>query len=236
MRIAKAGFPQGVRAQKLSGGVTLITLPLPRRPRASVLFKTYANILTAGEKAAFSRITSPRRRVSYIAGRVLIRAALSCYSGVSARNITPEYAAGGKPSARGAGGAAFSLAHTDGLAALALRRGGAVGVDAEPAQRRMPLRLPESRYLHSLERNILTELSCQKEQARVFTRIWIAKEALLKMTGDGLAYGAGRFAALPDGRNGTIFSGDMPARAGTPPAAVLTYRRGVAIMTVYVRS
>ena len=102
-------------------------------------------------------------------------------------------APGGKPFLPGLPGVHFSLSHCPGLA-VCLVAGVPCGVDAEAFRTPPPRTL--RRALSPAERRTVSE-SPRPEEA--FFRIWTAKEAFVKATGDGLPAGSRALAALPGG-------------------------------------
>ncbi|MBV9076985.1 MAG: 4'-phosphopantetheinyl transferase superfamily protein, partial [Methylobacteriaceae bacterium] len=99
-----------------------------------------------------------------------------------------------------------------GVLAAAAAGSGRVGVDVELVE---PAREPPWNVLHAAERAALDPLP-PAERARLFARIWSAKEAYLKALGTGLARELSSFAALSE-QNGAlqIFDGALQARVAT---------------------
>jgi 4'-phosphopantetheinyl transferase len=81
----------------------------------------------------------------------------------------------------------FNLAHTRGLAVMAVARAPLVGVDVEALAGRAPLSVAP-RYFSPREVAALQALP-EQDQPRQFLRLWTLKEAYLKAMGEGLAGG-----------------------------------------------
>ena len=79
----------------------------------------------------------------------------------------------------------FSLSHTRGLAACAVGRPYALGIDAEAWRTPAPIELA-SRYFAPTEVRLLIARA-PAERPSTFYRLWTLKEAYLKATGQGLA-------------------------------------------------
>jgi 4'-phosphopantetheinyl transferase len=141
-------------------------------------------LLDAHERERLARFRRPGDRARYLAAHALARLVLGG-PGRAAAALTFDRtcrcgAAHGKPVLPG--GPGFSLSHAGELVGVAVRPGGAVGLDVE--QVRDLADLPAmAAHVHS-----------PSERARgaapdraAFFRTWTRKEALLKATGDGLA-------------------------------------------------
>lgn len=121
------------------------------------------------------------RRLSHIALRILLEIA----SGPAIRGQPFSLSPSGKPSLSGSD-LSFSLAHTRGLAAIAVGRSGPIGVDIE---RLRPVRVPQARRGPiEAEAMILASgepLSAVDPDARFLTA-WVRIEAAAKAHGSGV--------------------------------------------------
>ena len=79
------------------------------------------------------------------------------------------------------GGPEFNLAHTEGCCVVAVSRG-AVGVDIERMDRRVRFGELAERFYYSWERERVKRLGVLE-----FLRIWVVKEAVIKLAGESLA-------------------------------------------------
>lgn len=88
----------------------------------------------------------------------------------------------------------FNLSHSKGLALLAVRWGGEVGVDVEtfqPAQRMTPI---FNRFASALEKAAFAAaLEKGNDSGRLLTAWWVGKEAFVKAVGRGLSLPFARF-------------------------------------------
>jgi 4'-phosphopantetheinyl transferase len=93
---------------------------------------------------------------------------------------------GGKPHF-GRKGLSFSLSHTEGRVLAAFARF-SVGLDMEKEGRSVPVKKIARRCFHASERLALE--SCSNEiRQKVFLRMWVRKEAAVKLAGEGIASG-----------------------------------------------
>ena len=128
------------------------------------------------------------------------------------------YAPGGKPFIAPAADDPrppyMSLTHTRALIACAVCRA-PVGLDAEPAERAVPEALAR-RILSAAERARCAALP-EGARAAFLLDIWVAKEAHLKRTGEGLAGGMARLTVAPGGR---VLAGDGRPLGHVRPVAL----------------
>lgn len=146
------------------------------------------------ERAARFRRDEDRRR--FAASRVSLRRLLARYVGAPARSLRFATrcvhcgADHGKPRLERAAGAPdvrFSTSHSGGLVAHAFALGREVGLDVESSSSGVAWREVSGRFFSEEERARLA--SCEDEAAarRLFLLMWTRKEALLKLSGLGLA-------------------------------------------------
>ena len=136
------------------------------------------------------------------------------------------YAPGGKPFIAPAADDPrppyMSLTHTRALIACAVCRA-PVGLDAEPAERAVPEALAR-RILSAAERARCAALP-EGARAAFLLDVWVAKEAHLKRTGEGLAGGMARLTVAPGGR---VLAGDGRPLGHVRPVALPGARAAVA--------
>jgi 4'-phosphopantetheinyl transferase len=152
-------------------------------------------LLDASEKAHADRFRVPADRDAYIAAHALLRATLSRHASIAPAEWRFRTAEGGKPmldAGRAPPGVHISLSHTRGLAACAVGRPFALGIDAEAWREPLPIEIAE-RYFAPAETRLVAELA-PEERASAFYRLWTLKEAYLKATGQGLAVALDSFA------------------------------------------
>ena len=147
-------------------------------------------VLSADEQARADRFRRPADRTRFAASHAALRHILAAYlpDGPHPSALRFRVAEQGKPHlvvSSGAPDLRFSLAHSGGLALVAVALGREVGVDVE-LERALPdvLRLA-SRVAAAHEQEALRLLD-ERAQARAFFELWVAKEAVLKARGTGL--------------------------------------------------
>lgn len=122
----------------------------------------------------------------------------------------------GKPALRESGGLAFNLTHCAHAAIVAIADGVEIGVDVEPVGgRARPYAALARRYFCPEEADYVAAQPPESMQ-KAFVDLWTAKEAVLKATGRGIAFGLDRlrFATGADGV-GALAAIDAPAAPAT---------------------
>ena len=155
-------------------------------------------VLSDDECARMARFKFEADQVRYLVCRAWMRRVLGWHLGRAPRLVRFDYGEREKPlSADNPDELTFNLSHTAGLAALAVARGPAVGVDVE---RLRPINYDFMAY--TLTEAELASLAHLKGAARTrgFLRIWTAKEAFIKATGEGFFRSLSSFEvrALPE--------------------------------------
>ncbi|UGB38082.1 4'-phosphopantetheinyl transferase family protein [Frateuria soli] len=126
-------------------------------------------------------------------GRAPLVALLAGYLGVTAGAIRLVEGPHGRPQlvAAGAGTLDFNWSHSGDCALVALGRGIVPGIDVERRRPRPRALALARRYFHPVEATWLAaQPTDQRDEA--FLALWTAKEAVLKATGRGLAFGLQR--------------------------------------------
>jgi 4'-phosphopantetheinyl transferase len=145
-------------------------------------------MLDASEQARADRFHVAIDRDSYISAHALLRVTLSRMAGIASADLRFLTAKNGKPSldpSQALPELQFSLTHTRGLAACAVGRSHALGIDAEAWSVPAPIDLA-ARYFAPTEALLVAK---QEPAGRpsTFYRLWTLKEAYLKAIGHGLA-------------------------------------------------
>jgi phosphopantetheinyl transferase len=180
---------------RVAGPVAACRLELPPDSDGGVSWESLAHfVLGQEERPQWDRLTAPKRRREWLAGRVAakdaIRRLLLATRGVSIFPadiaIVPE--ANGRPRAEGKAlsglGLSISIAHTDGVAvAIAAALEGGVGIDVERVDRR---RGEYERAAFSADEVRLLGPETDLERRERSLRLWCAKEAVAKALGRGL--------------------------------------------------
>ncbi|MEU6862346.1 4'-phosphopantetheinyl transferase superfamily protein [Streptomyces sp. NPDC046876] len=147
-------------------------------------------------------------RYRFVTSRMIIK-----YTAAAALRTDPAafdlaYKLGGRPFIRGLDQIDISLSHTDDLIAVGVSRTGRIGVDVEPADRRMSFELLRGHMCTPAEHEELERMS-QDRQASELLRLWTLKEAYTKALGQGLQLGFTEFGF-------GLESGGLIAPDGTP--------------------
>jgi 4'-phosphopantetheinyl transferase len=147
-----------------------------------------AATLCPEEQARARRFHFERDRNRFVVARGSLRLLLGRYLRVSPSEIIFDYSARGKPSlanTSGRGSVHFNLAHSGGLALIAVMRVAELGVDVEQSRLVEDAGAIAQRFFSARESAILRSLAPPEMQA-VFFNLWTRKEAWLKATGEGI--------------------------------------------------
>ncbi|MEU5095330.1 4'-phosphopantetheinyl transferase superfamily protein [Streptomyces sp. NPDC020996] len=167
----------------------------------------------------YLELTHPQVRGRFAASRVLLKFAAAAALGVPPESVEIGYGLTGRPFLRGYDGVHVSLSHTDGLLLVGLAADGAIGVDAEPAERIL--------YGPGLDRHLCTPFELDRVEALPLAernpavlRLWTLKEAYSKALGLGLRFRFTDFGFTPDRAPRAVLRPD-----GTPaPVGSWTFR------------
>jgi 4'-phosphopantetheinyl transferase len=148
-------------------------------------------LLSEDELARAARQASAQLRGQFIVGRARLRQILARYLAMPPEALRFSYGRHGKPLlSQHRPALSFNLSHSGDLAALAVSRCGAIGIDVEQLR---PVGTDISlRFFTESEKAILARLSGQR-WLEAFYRCWTRKEALLKAIGTGLTGGLAVF-------------------------------------------
>ncbi len=183
------------------------------------LIESAQSILEAGEIARSERFRFSQHRQLFLASRLLLRTTLSRYAEIAPgawRFAANEH---GKPRAvpqAGVPAPAFNLAHTAGIAVVAVGGRAYVGVDAENRDRRVRARRLVERFFAPEETTELRNLSSADLRER-FVLYWTLKEAYIKALGLGLAQPLDSFSFR--------LTGERPCRIDFSPAPTQDQRK-----------
>ncbi len=146
--------------------------------------------LSSAEAERAARFRFERDRDRFVAGRGLLRRLLGRYLQTDPQAVEFTYSAEGKPALAGAfaaSGLHFNLAHSEGLALLAVTRAGPVGIDVERIRALSDAAELVSRFFSARE-SAAFRLLPEDQKPAAFFSLWTRKEAWLKATGEGLAH------------------------------------------------
>ncbi len=160
------------------------------------LIETYVSWLDDQELSRYGRFRFPQHRREYLVAHALLRSCLSRYDERQPwewRFATNAY---GRPEIqveRGVPALQFNLSHTAGLAACAVTRSAAVGVDVEQTTREGALVEVAKASFAPPELAALEHLGGRAWRDRFFD-LWTLKEAYVKARGLGLSLPLQQFA------------------------------------------
>lgn len=153
------------------------------------------DVLAPDERSRAARFRQAKDRSASIVGRSLLRTLLGRYLGVAPQSLAFVYNAHGRPelpAAPEAGRLRFNLSHSGSLVLLAFARERQVGIDVERPGRPLHFESIAGRFFSAAETAALFALP-EPERRAAFFRCWTRKEAFIKGTGHGIAYGLDRF-------------------------------------------
>jgi 4'-phosphopantetheinyl transferase len=162
----------------------------------------FAVMLSPEEQTRTARFHFERDRNRFAVGRGWLRQLLGQYLSAPPDRIKFEYGARGKPSLSPSATSSllhFNLAHSGGLAVLALTRLCPVGIDVEQIRPLNDVDAIAERFFSPRE-NISLQAVAAAQKTSAFFHLWTRKEAWLKATGEGIGESLNRVEVsfLPD--------------------------------------
>ena len=149
----------------------------------------YAELLTPDESARAARFYFERHQNRYVVGRGVLRTLLGAYLHLAPETIRFAYGPQGKPDLSHNfpdSDLCFNLAHSEGLALVAVTRSASIGVDVERVRRLPEFNELVNRFFSPRESELFAKVP-EAEKPQAFFNLWTRKEAWLKATGDGIA-------------------------------------------------
>ena len=179
--------PQDLLNGLMPGTVHVWRAPLDDSPGRASRYRSY---LSADELIRADRFRTPHPQYQFVVTRGILRMLLSRYVGIPPAQLHFETQAQGKPFLMAASSfpIQFNVAHTRGMALIALTTQHAVGIDVEWIDRKVQDRDIAERYFSSGESAYLASLKPTLRTHQFFW-YWTAKEAYLKMQGKGISEG-----------------------------------------------
>ncbi|MFJ3173981.1 4'-phosphopantetheinyl transferase family protein [Streptomyces roseus] len=162
----------------------------------------------------YRHTTDPTIRFRFVASRLAVRYTAAAALGTDPAKLDLSYKPGGRPYLRGLDQIDLSLTHTDELIAVGISRNGRIGIDTEPADRRLAFSLLQNQVCTEAERAELAALP-EAEQSAGMLRLWTLKEAYTKALGQGLRMGFSEFGFATGGARATPATPAMHATGGT---------------------
>jgi 4'-phosphopantetheinyl transferase len=151
--------------------------------------------LTESEISFSERYVSPDSKAAYLKGRFGVRAFASLYASLAPSDVKIEISKSGKPFFANIEDLHFNISHSGSEVAIAFSTK-PVGFDMELLDRKRDFRAIADRFFTNEESSEVK--SAEEYGNELFVRIWTAKEAMLKLSGEGLAGGLNRAMALSE--------------------------------------
>jgi 4'-phosphopantetheinyl transferase len=175
----------------------------------------WQSTLPDDERARASRFVRVADRSAFIVSHGVMRALLAGYCGVAAEALTFVQPHGGKPSIAHpqAAGIRFSLAHSGRGAMLAVCKEREVGVDLEALRDTVDVAALSRQFFGATEHAAIVAQPASR-QIEAFVRYWVAKEAVVKAAGTGMATALSSFAIVfaDDGESARVEWDDSAAK------------------------
>ncbi len=173
------------------------------------------DVLSPAERAAAERFRRPADAVGSAATRAVLRRLLGAELGLPPEALVFVRSDRGRPSLSGPGRPPldFNVSHGGGHALIAWSRLRRVGVDVEPHGAGRDWQRLAGLVLGAEDaRRIAAEADPGVRDAR-FLDVWVAKEALLKAEGRGIADGLSAFSVLSEPSRAPCIAGEDPLAA-----------------------
>jgi len=142
-------------------------------------------ILGDAERTRANRFRYDLHRERYVRAHGQLRMILAHYLGQPDGAISIETKKGGKPYVA-SGDLHFNMSHSADTAVYGISRAGHIGIDVELFDRRVEVDELSAHYYTGAEQEILSAMG-SVERHKAFFWLWTAKEARMKLTGEGLA-------------------------------------------------
>ena len=149
--------------------------------------------LTESEMSFSEKYSSPDSKAAYLKGRFGVRSFASLYASLAPSDVKIEISKSGKPFFTNIEDLHFNISHSGSEVAIAFSTK-PVGFDMELLDRKRDFRAIANRFFTNQESNEVK--SAEEYGNELFVRIWTSKEAILKLSGEGLAGGLNRAMAL----------------------------------------
>jgi phosphopantetheinyl transferase len=165
----------------------------------------YEHYLDSAELLRYERILNPEVRASYSCAQGGLRRLAGIYLQRPPEQVAMRRLARGKPYVAGA--PEFNLSHTSGRTIAAFSPE-AIGIDVESAGRGVHAGELATRFFFQEETARIMNVA-EAERKLTFIRYWVCKEAMVKLSGDGIYHGL-RYARVDlaaDGRSRGTYQG-----------------------------
>ena len=137
-------------------------------------------------------------RNRYIASRSILRLILEKYLNINPHLIEFQYGDKGKPriiQSQNKDNIEFNISHSNELSLYGITKKYSIGIDVEYWRKISDIEAIAKRFFVSKEFNLIKTAS-ENEKLELFCKLWTAKEAYLKCTGEGIAGGLDKFEVI----------------------------------------
>lgn len=142
--------------------------------------------LTPLEQARAERFRFDLHRNRYVRAHGHVRHILAAYMDVAPSEITLQTGPRGKPFIS-SHDLYFNMSHSADTAVYAVTQSGEIGIDVEMFDRKVEIDDLSRHYYTKAEQGALAALTEAASRRELFFWLWTAKEARMKVTGEGLA-------------------------------------------------
>jgi 4'-phosphopantetheinyl transferase len=159
--------------------------------------ETLAETLNPDEQSRAARFKVNHARDQFVVSHAFLRMILGKYLQAAPQQLTFRLGPQGKPELAKPAALHFNLSHTNSLAAVAVTRAAAIGVDVERVRENVDSVQLAERYFSKREADWVRAHPVSRRAAGFFS-CWTAKEAYIKAIGGGLSIALDGFAIVPD--------------------------------------
>jgi 4'-phosphopantetheinyl transferase len=187
--------------------------------------------LSPEESGRANRFKSEQQRRQFVVAHGVLRMVLSRYGDCGPRELSFQNMPSGKPMLQGTDASAnairFNLSHSHGRALIAVSKEREVGVDLEKIRTDRDVTALAGRFFSPQEHALIIRAGLGQRH-RTFSRIWVAKEAMLKARGSGLTFPLDRhrIELSEDGTTCHLISEDIPPDSAPPAIRFLPLEDG----------
>jgi 4'-phosphopantetheinyl transferase len=151
------------------------------------------SLLSTEEQVRARRFVYERDAYQFRLCRALLRIGLAWNLGIPPQEVQLKEGSRGKPLLQIGSDLHFNVSHSGGLGLIAFTAIGEVGVDVEVIHEEIEVVEIASANFTLREASMISAAATESDRARIFTRLWTRKEALLKATGLGIQEGLNEF-------------------------------------------
>lgn len=162
------------------------------KEKLSPLSFNWKSVLSFEEQERANRFHFDNDKQSFTLYHACKRIILAQYLNASPNEIEISFKDKGKPFLKDAP-ITFNLSHTKEMALLAVSHNIEIGIDIEKIKDTDNFMPIAKRFFHPNEYQAIEKINDREQQLTYFFKLWTAKEAILKATGEGISGGLERF-------------------------------------------